>query len=160
MHRPPYKPPSAEQQSRWMNQALGLAAEAASLGEVPVGAIVAFGDEVIAEGYNRREGAQDPLGHAEIVAIRRAAEALGRWRLWGCTLVVTLEPCPMCAGAIVNARVDGVVFGARDPRAGAAGSVCDLLDHSALNHRPWRSEGVAADESAELLRAFFRARRQ
>lgn len=159
MHRPPYEPPSVEQQHAWMSRALELAEHAATLGEVPVGAVVAFEGQLIAEGYNVRERDADPLGHAEIVAIRSAARALDRWRLWGCTLVVTLEPCPMCAGAIVNARVDGVVFGARDPRAGAAGSAIDLLDHPSLNHRPWRTEGIAAAESSALLRAFFRSRR-
>lgn len=156
---PPYTPPDEEAQGRWMAQALELAREAASIGEVPVGAVIAFEGEIIAEASNRREIDADPVAHAELLAIRAAARRLGRWRLWGCTLVVTLEPCPMCAGAIVNARVDGVVFGAADPRAGAAGSAVDLLNHPSLNHRPWVRAGLAGEESAALLRAFFLDRR-
>ncbi|MEO1302632.1 MAG: nucleoside deaminase [Myxococcota bacterium] len=142
---------------------MGFALEQARLGfeleEVPVGAVMVFEDAVIAAAHNRRESEQDPLGHAELIVIREAASRLGRWRLWGCTLVVTLEPCPMCAGAIVNARVDGLVFGANDPRAGAAGSVMNLVDHDALNHRPWTLAGVRAATAADLLRDFFRRRR-
>ena len=157
---PPYVPPDSETRSRWMTRALALARPAGSLAEVPVGALVAFDGEVVSEGYNRRELDADPLAHAELIAIRAAAERLGRWRLWGCTLVVTLEPCPMCAGAVVNARVDGVIFAARDPRAGAAGSALNLLDHPGLNHRPWVHEGEAAETSSELLKSFFWSKRR
>ncbi len=155
----PYVPPNDGEQCRWMARALELAREAAAIGEVPVGAVIAFEGEIVAEAANRREIDADPLAHAELLAIDAAAKRLGRWRLWGCTLVVTLEPCPMCAGAIINARVDGVVFGASDPRAGAAGSVLQVLDHPSLNHRPWVRHGICAETSAGLLREFFRARR-
>lgn len=154
-----YQPPAPEERVAWMRRALSLAKAAAEVGEVPVGALIVFEGEVVAMAHNRREQDQDPIAHAECLAIREAARHLGRWRLWGCTLVVTLEPCPMCAGAIVNARVDGVVFGAHDPRAGAVGSIMNLLDHAKLNHRPWIEAGVEAECSAALLRDFFRARR-
>lgn len=154
-----YVEPSLASQHEWMGRALKLAESAADLSEVPVGALMVFDGEIIAERHNRRELDADPLAHAEILAIQDAAASLRRWRLWGCTLVVTLEPCPMCAGAIVNARVDGVVFGARDPRAGAAGSVVDVLDHPNLNHRPWVSAGVLEEDSSALLKSFFRKRR-
>lgn len=142
-----------------MDQALAAARAAAALGEVPVGAVVVYAGEVIATAHNRREIDHDPLAHAEILAIRAAAAHLGRWRLTGCTLLVTLEPCPMCAGAIVNARLDRVVYGARDPRAGAAGSLLDLVRDPRLNHRAALHPGVRAVESADLLRNFFAARR-
>lgn len=158
--RPPrYCPPSMERCESWMELALEQARLGSERDEVPVGAVMVFEETVIAAAHNCRESEQDPLGHAELVVIRKAASRLGRWRLWGCTLVVTLEPCPMCAGAIVNARVDGVVFGARDPRAGAAGSVMNLVDHDALNHRPWTRSGVGAATASNLLRDFFRRRR-
>jgi tRNA(adenine34) deaminase len=124
-----------------------------------VGAVVVHEGEVIARAHNRRESDRDPLAHAELLALRAAAAYLGRWRLVGCTLVVTLEPCPMCAGAVVNARPDRLVFGSRDPRAGAAGSLMDIVRDERLNHRAEVIEGVRAEESAALLRAFFRARR-
>ena len=127
--------------------------------DVPVGAVVARGSEVVARGHNRRELDGDPTAHAEVVAIRAAADRLGSWRLDGCTLVVTLEPCTMCAGAIVLARVPRVVWGATDPKAGAAGSLWDVLDDERLNHRSEVTSGVLAEECGELLRSFFRARR-
>ena len=142
-----------------MRQALDEARAAVSLGEVPVGAVVARGDAVLARAANRTVTDADPAGHAEVIALRAAARALGVPRLTGCTLYVTLEPCAMCAGAIVLARVDRVVFGAWDEKAGMAGSVGDLLRHPRLNHRPQVTGGVLADECAQLLREFFRERR-
>lgn len=150
-----------------MQEALAEARRAAELGEVPIGAIIVreivregeSGEEIVGRGHNRREIDRDPLAHAEILAIRQAAERVGGWRLTGCTMYVTLEPCAMCAGAIVLARVPAVVFGAADPKAGAAGSVMNLLDHPALNHRPSVVGGVRGEECAELLSGFFRGRR-
>ena len=142
-----------------MEIALEEARKAAALGEVPVGAVVVHAGAVVGRGHNLRETANDPLAHAEIVAIGQAAKALGRWRLFDCTLVVTLEPCPMCAGASVNARVDRLVYGAADPRAGAAGTVMDIVRDGRLNHRAEVISGVHAAESAELLKQFFAARR-
>lgn len=127
--------------------------------DVPVGAIVVHDGVVIGRGHNRREVDEDPTAHAEVLAIREAAAALGSWRLEDCTLVVTLEPCTMCAGAIVLARVPTVVYGATDPKAGAAGSLLDVLDDPRLNHRAVTTSGVRAQECGDLLRAFFRARR-
>jgi len=143
----------------FMAEALALADEAAGLGEVPVGAVVVREGQVIARGRNAREADADPFAHAEFRAMADAARILGRWRLVDVTVYVTLEPCPMCAGAIVNARVGRVVYGCRDPKAGADGSVVGLLDHVQLNHRPQVLRGVRSEESAERLRAFFRARR-
>ncbi|MEO1007627.1 MAG: tRNA adenosine(34) deaminase TadA [Planctomycetota bacterium] len=145
-----------------MARALELAREAADAGEVPVGAVVyetATG-RTIAEDRNRREHSSDPCGHAELLAVRAAASALGDWRLTGCTVVVTLEPCPMCAGMLVQARAARVVFGAFDPKAGAAGSLMNLLADDRLNHRPEVVGGVQADACGALLRDFFRARRR
>ena len=139
--------------------ALDEARGAALAGEVPVGAVITFRGEVIARAANRTVRDQDPTAHAEVLAIRAAAEALGSWRLGGCTLYVTLEPCAMCAGAIVLARVDRVVFGAWDDKAGMAGSVGDILRHPRLNHRPEVRGGVLADECGLVLRAFFAGRR-
>ena len=128
--------------------------------DVPVGAVVLGADgAVLGRGHNVRERDGDPTGHAELVAIRRASAALGAWRLTGCTLVVTLEPCTMCAGAAVLARVDRVVYGAEDPKAGAAGSLWDVVRDRRLNHRPQVTGGLRAEESATLLRAFFRRQR-
>lgn len=142
-----------------MRRALDLAAEAAVAGEVPVGAVVTIGDAIIAETRNAMRGSNDPTAHAEMVAIRAAATQLGASRLDECTLWVTLEPCAMCAGAMVLARIDRLVYGASDPKAGAAGSLVDLTSDPRLNHRFPVERGVLADESGELLRAFFRARR-
>ena len=142
-----------------MRDALGAARRALSHGDVPVGAAVVKGGLVIARGRNARERDRDPTAHAEIVAIRRAAKKLGSWRLSGCTLYVTLEPCAMCAGAIVLARVPRVVYGADDPKAGAAGSVLDVLGEPRLNHRPEVAGGLLADECALLLKSFFGERR-
>ena len=142
-----------------MSQALELAREAAEAGEVPVGCVVTGPDgRVIGRGRNRREEAGDATAHAEIEAIREACAALGDWRLAGCTLYVTLEPCPMCAGAILNARIPRVVFGARDPSVGCCGSVIDLF-YEKLGHRPAVTPDVLAVESANLLQSFFKEKR-
>ncbi len=144
----------------FMREALALALRAAAEGEVPVGAVLVRGGTVIGTGWNRPIASHDPTAHAEICALRDAAARVGNYRLPATTLYVTLEPCPMCAGAIVHARVDRVVFGASDPRSGAAGSVFDLLPSDArFNHRTLCEGGVLAQECGELLRAFFRARR-
>jgi tRNA(adenine34) deaminase len=142
---------------------MGLALEQARLAaghdDVPIGAAILRGEEVLALAGNERELRRDPTAHAELLAIRAAAEALGGWRLPGTTLYVTLEPCAMCAGAIVLARIPTVVYGAPDPKAGAAGSVLDVLSEPALNHRPEVVSGVREEECAALLREFFAARR-
>jgi tRNA(adenine34) deaminase len=142
-----------------MRLALERAERAAAHGDVPIGAVVARGEEVLGAAGNERELRGDPTAHAEVLALRAAAEALGGWRLPETTLYVTLEPCAMCAGAIVLARVPRVVYGAPDPKAGAAGSVLDVLGEPRLNHRPAVEAGLLAAESAALLEAFFRARR-
>lgn len=145
----------------WMRQALALAAQAAAAGEVPVGAVLVRDGVCIGSGYNRPIATHDPSAHAEIVALRVAAHRCRNYRLPGSRLYVTLEPCPMCAGAIVQARVAAVIYGAADPKGGACGSVFDLLpaDHR-FNHRTSCTGGVLAADCAELLRAFFRARRR
>jgi tRNA(adenine34) deaminase len=143
-----------------MREALALAVSAADSADVPVGAVVVDSTGVvIGRGHNVREAEGDPTGHAEIVAIREAAADRGEWRLEGCTLVVTLEPCTMCAGAIVAARLQRLVFGAFDPKAGAVGSLWDVVRDRRLNHRPEVLSGVLADESAVLLREFFEQHR-
>ena len=144
---------------RLMELALERAAEAEGFGDVPIGAVVAREGEPLAAAGNERELRRDPTAHAEILAIQAAAKALGGWRLPETILYVTLEPCAMCAGAIVLARIPAVVYGAADPKAGAAGSVLDVLGEPALNHRPQVRGGLMADECAELLRRFFDARR-
>ena len=144
-----------------MRQALEQAAGCAGSQDVPVGAVVLDGHgDVVAAGRNRREADGDPTAHAEVLALRAAAAARGSWRLSGCTLVVTLEPCTMCAGALVLARVDRVVYGAPDPKAGAAGSLWDVVRDRRLNHRPEVVAGVLADECGEVLRAFFGTHRR
>jgi tRNA(adenine34) deaminase len=142
-----------------MRLALEQAHQAAAADEVPVGAVVVRGGQIIARAHNRRESHLDPLAHAELLAIRAAAQHLGRWRLFGCTLYSTLEPCPMCAGAIVNARLDRLVFAAHDGRGGAVGSLMNLVRDPRLNHRAEVTHGVLAAPAAELLRSFFKARR-
>ena len=142
-----------------MREALAEAAGAGAAEEVPVGAVVVRAGEVIGRGANRTMRDQQASAHAEVLALREASARLGSWRLEGCTLYVTLEPCAMCAGALVLARVDRVVFGAWDEKAGMAGSVGDLLRHPRLNHRPAVLGGVLADECGTLLRDFFRSRR-
>ncbi|MGD8275583.1 MAG: tRNA adenosine(34) deaminase TadA, partial [Thiohalocapsa sp.] len=151
---------SAEQDQAWMQQALRLAAMAAAEDEVPVGAVVVRDGEVLGEGWNRPIAAHDPTAHAEIQALRAAAARVGNYRLTGAELYVTLEPCPMCAGAIVHARIARVIYGAPDPKGGACGSVFDLLpSDDRFNHRTACEGGVLAAESGDLLRAFFAARR-
>ncbi len=148
-------PDEAETDRALMSEALRLAQEAAANGETPVGCVVAREGVIVGRGRNRREGRRCALAHAELEAIAEACRTLGGWRLWQCTLYVTLEPCPMCAGAILNARIPRVVYGAADPKAGSCGSVCDLFC-MAYNHRPRAEQGLLADESAALLRGFFR----
>lgn len=142
-----------------MREALRAARRAPAHRDVPVGAVVVKGGEAIARARNRREADRDPTAHAEVIAIRRAARKLGSWRLDGCTLYVTLEPCAMCAGAVVLARIPRLVFGAEDPKAGFAGSLGDLCRDPRLNHHVHVTEGVLAAECAELLRLFFRRKR-
>jgi len=145
--------------ARWMTAALERARLAERAGDVPIGAVIVREGAVLAEAENRTERAQDPTAHAEVLAIRAAAAAIGSWRLTGCTLYVTLEPCAMCAGAIVLARLDRLVFGAWDPKAGMVGSLGDIVRHARLNHRAQVLGGVSEDECAALLRAFFGSRR-
>jgi len=142
-----------------MEAALAEARLAAEAGEVPIGAVAVHEGTIIARGQNRVVRDLDPTAHAEIVVMRAAAAALRNYRLSGCTLYVTLEPCAMCAGAIVHARLDKLVFAATDPKAGACGSVLSVLNHPKLNHQMWAERGILAEESAELLRNFFRERR-
>lgn len=138
----------------YMEQALELARQAAADGEVPVGCVIVRGDTVVGRGRNRRETGRTALGHAEVEAISEACKTVGGWRLWDCTMYVTLEPCPMCAGAIVNARIPRVVCGAKDVKSGACGSVCDIFSMD-FNHHPTIEYGVKEEESAALLTEFF-----
>lgn len=137
-----------------MEQALALAREAAAAGEVPVGCVIVRGEEIVGRGKNHREAGKTALGHAELEAISDACRNLGGWRLWDCTLYVTLEPCPMCAGAIVNARIPRVVYGAKDPKGGACGSVCNLFEMG-FNHHPQMEGGLLEDSCQTLLTEFF-----
>jgi tRNA(adenine34) deaminase len=143
----------------FMSRALELARQAEAMGEVPVGAVVVKDNVIVAEGFNRPISGSDPTAHAEIVAMRAAAQVLGSYRLLNTTLYVTLEPCAMCAGAMVHARIQNLIFGATDPRAGAAGSVFNIVQNAALNHRVQVEGGVLATECGALLREFFLARR-
>ena len=138
----------------FMKEALKLAKEAFDDGEVPVGCVVVRGEEIVGRGRNRREGEKNALAHAEIEAIHDACQTLGGWRLWECTLYVTLEPCPMCAGAIINARIPRVVYGARDEKCGACGSVCNLFSMD-FNHHPVAQSGLMEEEASRLLSQFF-----
>ena len=142
----------------YMDEALALAREAALDGEVPVGCVIVRDGQVVGRGRNRRETGKTALGHAEIEAIAEACKNLGGWRLWDCTLYVTLEPCPMCAGAIVNARIPRVVYGASDSKCGACGSVCDLFSME-FNHHPTVCAGIREEEASALLQVFFRSLR-
>ncbi len=144
----------------FMRQALTLAEQALQADEVPVGAVITHGHRVVGAGWNQREALQDPTAHAEMIAITQAAASLESWRLEGCTLYVTLEPCPMCAGAIVQSRVQRVVYGARDPKAGAVDSLFQLLDDSRLNHRAEVTGGVMANECGAILSHFFQEKRK
>jgi tRNA(Arg) A34 adenosine deaminase TadA len=139
----------------YMRVALDEARAAALAGEVPIGAVVACDGEIVARASNRRELDSDPTAHAEMLAVREAARVLGRWRLEGCTVYVTLEPCPMCAGALHAARIDRCVYGAVDPKAGALGTLYDIASDTRLNHRYAVTAGVLADESTEILKGFF-----
>ena len=143
----------------WMARALEMARAGGLRGEVPIGALIVRGEIVLAESHNRTVERDDPTAHAEMVAIRAASRRVGDWRLTGCTLYVTLEPCAQCAGALVLARVSRLVFGAPDPKSGMAGSLENLVQDRRLNHRAELVGGVLADESSALLRSFFRARR-
>jgi tRNA(adenine34) deaminase len=142
-----------------MRRALRLAEQAAQHGDVPIGAVVARGDEVLGEAGNQRELRRDPTAHAEVLALRQASERLGGWRLLDTAIYVTLEPCPMCAGAISLARVPRLVYGAADPKGGAVGGVVDLFAEPVVNHRPAVEAGLLGEESAVLLESFFSARR-
>ncbi|PDO10401.1 MAG: tRNA adenosine(34) deaminase TadA [Candidatus Reconcilbacillus cellulovorans] len=150
----------ATEDIRWMREALAEARKAESLGEVPIGAVVVRDGLIVGRGHNLRETLNDATAHAEMIAIRDACSRLGAWRLLGCTLYVTLEPCPMCAGAIVQSRLPRVVFGASDPKAGCAGTLMNLLQEPRFNHRAEVAGGVLADECALLLRRFFQRLRQ
>jgi tRNA(adenine34) deaminase len=156
----PERPPqpvagSPADDERFMRAALAEAAEAALLGDVPIGAVVLHGGRIIARGQNRREVDRDPTAHAELLALRQAARHLGGWRLAGCTLYVTLEPCAMCAGALLQARVDRLVYGAADPKGGGAGGVVDLLHGMRFNHTVQVTAGVCEAECRDILRRFF-----
>jgi tRNA(adenine34) deaminase len=144
----------------FMQQALALAREAETLGEVPVGAVAVHEGRIVGTGFNRREVDRNPLAHAELMALEAAAKALGAWRLTGVTLYVTLEPCAMCAGALVQSRVTRLVFGAMDPKAGAVGSLYNLAEEPRHNHRLQVTSGVLADESRLLLKSFFERLRE
>jgi tRNA(adenine34) deaminase len=144
----------------YMKIALSLAQEARDNGEIPVGAIVVVNGEIVAKACNEKEMRGDATAHAEILALQRASKKVGHWRLSDATMYVTLEPCSMCAGAMVQARLGNLIYGAYDPRAGAAGSVVDLLDHPAFNHRVIVKSGVLADECGQILKEFFDTRRR
>lgn len=149
-----------QEDEHWMGVALDEARAAAEEGEVPIGAVVVEDGELVARAHNRRELDADPAAHAEFLAMEIAARELGRWRLTGCTVYVTLEPCLMCAGLMVNARIDRCVYGASDPKGGALGTLYDVSHNPRLNHEFEVVPGVRADEAAEVLRSFFRARRK
>lgn len=144
----------------YMNLALAEARKAYDMGEIPIGAVLVLGNEVIASAHNMRETWHDATAHAEIIVIREACQKLGRWRLTGATLYVTIEPCPMCAGALVMSRVDRLVYGSPDYKAGAVESLFNIVQHSALNHELEVVSGVKADECTALMKDFFRARRK
>ncbi|MCA9914018.1 MAG: tRNA adenosine(34) deaminase TadA [Anaerolineae bacterium] len=146
----------SEDDSRWMQEALREAEKALVHEDVPIGAIAVYQGEIIGRGYNRREADQDPTAHAEMIAIRQAAQVIGYWRLEAVTLYCTLEPCAMCAGAMVLARLPRLVYATTDPKAGAGGSVMDIARHPALNHQVQIESGLYATEAAEQIRAFFR----
>ncbi|MNM27015.1 tRNA-specific adenosine deaminase [compost metagenome] len=145
---------------QWMREAIAEARKAEALGEVPIGAVIVQGGAIIGRGYNLRETTLDSTAHAEMVAIREASKALNSWRLLDCTLYVTLEPCPMCAGAMVQSRVPRTVYGTPDPKAGCAGTLMNLLEEPRFNHRTEIISGILQDECAELLTSFFRRLRQ
>lgn len=150
---------AAEQHLQFMAAALAEARKAAAVGEVPIGAVVVHQGEIIARAHNLREALNDATAHAEILAIREAGERLGSWRLVDCTLYVTIEPCPMCAGALVQARVDHLVYGAPDPKGWADRNILEIVQNPGLNHRMQVTSGILAEEAAAIMRSFFRARR-
>jgi len=152
--------PADALEEKLMAEALRLAARAAEAGEVPVGAVIVHGGQVIARAHNQVEMLHDATAHAEMIAVTQAAEALQNWRLEGAEIYVTLEPCPMCAGALVNSRVSRIVYGADDPIAGACGSVFNIVNEKRLNHRIPVVKGVLGERCSEILKSFFRSRRQ
>lgn len=154
--KPPFVQSQQLEDEKWMREALGVAQLAVPAGDVPIGAIVVCEGREVARAYNRKEETHDPLGHAEIFALREAAAKLGRWRLTGCTLYVTLEPCVMCSGAIVHSRVDRVVYATPDPKTGAVNSIYKILEDSRLNHAPQVTVGVLQEEASQMLKDFFR----
>lgn len=145
---------------KFMQEAINEAMKAREIAEVPIGAVIVYNGEIIARGHNLRETSQETLSHAELIAIREANEKIGSWRLEDCTLYVTLEPCPMCAGAIIQARIKRVVYGAPDPKAGCAGTLYNLLEDSRFNHQAELTTGVLQEECASLLTQFFKELRQ
>lgn len=145
---------------RFMKEALRQAKKAADIGETPVGAVIVRGGEIISRGYNRRETKKNALGHAEIIAINKACKKLGGWRLPKCDMYVTLEPCPMCAGAIINSRIENVFFGAFDKKSGCAGSAVDLFEHGLFNHNVNVSGGIMETECSQILSLFFKELRR
>ncbi|WP_071991537.1 tRNA adenosine(34) deaminase TadA [Veillonella sp. AS16] len=145
---------------QYMQEALVEARKAYELGEIPIGAILVHDDTIISRHHNRRELDHDATAHAEILVIREACESLQRWRLTGCTLYVTIEPCPMCAGAIINSRIDRVVYGASDYKGGAVESLFNVLSHPGLNHEPELTAGVLGDECSQIMKDFFKERRK
>lgn len=147
---------SNQEDAHWMRLALEQAAMAAAIDEVPIGAVAVLDGELIGAGYNRKESDQDPTAHAEIIALRQAAQALDNWRLIGVTLYCTVEPCPMCAGAMIQARLQRLVYGTPDVRFGADGTIIDVLGETRFNHRVQVESGLMAEEAAQLLQAFFR----
>jgi len=148
-----------EKDKQFMCVAIDQAKIAEENGDVPIGAVIIYKDQIIGKAYNQREQLKDPTAHAEIIALTQAAAYLNSWRLNGCTMYVTLEPCPMCAGALVLARIDRLVFGCEDPKAGACGSLYDIVRDGRLNHRLEVTTGVLAEQCSELLREFFERRR-
>lgn len=150
----------AQNDEHWMRYALNLAEKAGERGEIPIGAVIVQNGQIIAESGNQKESTQDPLGHAEILVIRQASDRLKRWRLSDCTLYVTLEPCTMCAGAIIHARLERIVYGATDPKAGAVESLFKILSDGRLNHTPQVQKGVLERECSRLLKDFFQRLRQ
>jgi len=159
MANPDARKADPEADRKWMAAALDEARAAPDHGDVPAGCVVVREGRIVARAHNRREADADPTAHAELLAVRAAAQALGTWRLTGCTVYATLEPCPMCAGALVLARVDRLVYGCADPKAGACGSLYDLVRDDRLNHRVAVTAGILADDCGTLLRTFFQARR-
>ena len=145
---------------KYMRAAIGQARKAGAIGEVPIGCVIVYEDKIIARGYNRRTIDKNVLSHAEIIAIKKACKKMGDWRLEGCTMYVTLEPCPMCAGAIVQARIPKVVIGCMNPKAGCAGSVLDLLHEDGFNHQGEMENGVLEEECSRLMKDFFKALRE